>query len=71
MAQNPNQDRKLKVVGTGNEERMTLTSSAAPDRYVMGQDAQLHDIRTGLVIGPWSDGVKRANALWHKARRGR
>lgn len=46
-----------------------MTGSADPGRYLMGQDAQLHDTRTGLVIGPWSDDVKRANTLWRKNRR--
>jgi hypothetical protein len=57
---------------TSTEARTTaVTGSADPGRYLMGQDAQLHDTRTGLVIGPWSDEVKRANTMWHKARRRR
>jgi hypothetical protein len=36
---------------------------AASGRYVLGRDAKLRDTRTGLVVGPWSDAVKRAGAL--------
>jgi hypothetical protein len=40
-------------------ERQTLPASG---RYVMGRDAELRDTRTGLIVGPWSDAVKRAGA---------
>jgi hypothetical protein len=47
---------------TSGWDAATVTAGATP-RYVTGQDAELRDARTGLVVGPWSDAVKRAGAL--------
>lgn len=55
---------------TTDFDARTLTAGAGPvPRYVMGRDAHLHDTRTGLVVGPWSDAVKHAKQAAHQARR--